>query len=244
MGIMDKKLIAVIVDDERLARRDLAEMLSEFTQISIAGEADSVGSAISLIEQTDPDLIFLDIQMPGDSGFGLLEKINTRARVIFVTAFDDFAIRAFEVNALDYLLKPVSPARLKTAIDRLSDDKEPSASIRAKLDRDDRLFILFGNHFKMIRVDAIVYIAASGDYSEVHLSDGSRGLTSKTMIEWEERLPEKMFSRIHRSTIINLESVDKTEEWFNGTFRVYLKGTPEPFIMSRRYTSLIKGKLG
>ncbi|MCX6224040.1 MAG: LytTR family DNA-binding domain-containing protein [Bacteroidia bacterium] len=241
---MDKKLSAILVDDERLARKDLRLMLNEFKTIEIIGEADHSATAISLIEQTDPDLIFLDIQMPGESGFEMLEKVKTRAKIIFVTAFDEYAIRAFEVNALDYLLKPVSPARLKATIDRLFEKPEEPPVVRKRLTRDDRLFILFGSGYKFIRINTILYIASSGDYSEVHLSDGLRGLTNRSMQEWEERLPESTFCRIHRSTIINLDFVIKVEEWFNSTFRVSIQGVKEPFIMSRRYASHIKAKMG
>jgi two-component system, LytTR family, response regulator len=241
---MDKKLSAVIVDDERLARKDLRLMLSEFKTIEIIGEADNSATAISLIEQTDPDVIFLDIQMPGESGFEMLEKVKTRAQIVFVTAYDEFAIQAFEVNALDYLLKPVNPVRLKIAIDRLFEEPEAAETIRKKLTRDDRLFILFGQHFKFLKINTILFIASSGDYSEVHLSDGSRGLTNRSMQEWEDRLPETVFCRIHRSTIINLDFVVKVEEWFNSTFRVTLQNVQEPFVMSRRYATQIKGKMG
>jgi two-component system LytT family response regulator len=241
---MDKKLTAILVDDERLARMDLRSMLSEFKSIEIIGEADHSATAISLIEQTDPDLIFLDIQMPGESGFDMLEKIKTRAKIIFVTAYDEYAIQAFNVNALDYLLKPVSPARLKTTIDRLFDKPDEPPAIRKKLTRDDRLFILYGSGYKFIRISTILYIASSGDYSEVHLSDGVRGLTNLCMQEWEERLPDNTFCRIHRSTIVNLDFVVKVDDWFNSTFRVTLQGVQEPFVMSRRYATLIKGKLG
>lgn len=238
------KLTALIIDDERLARKELVTLLKEIPMIEIVGEADSAGSALTLIDQTDPDLLFLDIQMPGESGFDLLAKINTRARTIFVTAYDEYAIRAFEVNALDYLLKPVNPERLKTTIDRIRETPEPVGARRTKLEGTDTLFILFGAHFRLIRINTIVCITASGDYSELFLSDGSHGLTSKTMAEWEERLPEKMFARIHRSAIINLGYVDKMEEWFNGTYRIAMSGIPEPLNMSRRYAKLIREKLG
>jgi two-component system LytT family response regulator len=114
---------AVIVDDERLARKELSLLLSEYPNIEIVGEAASVSKAQDLIAKLNPDLIFLDIQMPGESGFDLINTISTSAQIIFVTAFDEYAIRAFEINALDYLLKPVNPSRLKEAISRL--DSKP-----------------------------------------------------------------------------------------------------------------------
>ena len=121
---MKENISAIIIDDERLARKELASMLSEFSNISILGEADDVTSAVEQIEKHNPDVIFLDIQMPGESGFDLLNKIDKELKVIFVTAYDEYAIEAFEINALDYLLKPINPERLKKAVKRLSDAKE------------------------------------------------------------------------------------------------------------------------
>jgi two-component system LytT family response regulator len=240
--MIPRKKTAIIVDDERLARKDLAGMLEEFPDVEVIGEADSATSAISLIEARDPDIIFLDIQMPETTGFELLEKIDTQARIIFVTAYDEYAVRAFEVNALDYLLKPVHPDRLRAALERVETSEKEL--VRKTLTTDDRLFILFGTRYRFLKVMDIRYIASSGDYSEVHLADGSRGLTSKTMTEWEERLPGNLFLRIHRSVIINLDAVVKVEDWFNSTFRVYISGVTEPFTMSRRMARDIRSRLG
>jgi two-component system LytT family response regulator len=182
--------------------------------------------------------------MPGDSGFSLLEKADVTVPVIFVTAFDEFAIRAFEVNALDYLLKPVNPDRLAKALERL-ESKEPDISGRIrKLHYDDRMFLMLGRNFKFLRVNSILTINAAGDYSELVTCDGTKGLVLKSMKEWETRLPAQHFIRIHRSTIINMEYIEKVEEWFNYSFRVYLKGVGEPYVISRRYATKLKEKLG
>ena len=239
---MSKKLTAVIVDDERLARNALRTLITELGSIDIVGEADSVGSAIGVIEKEQPDAVFLDIQMPGESGFDLLEKISAGIRIIFVTAFDEYALRAFEVNALDYLMKPVSPARLREAVERLSEKPDTVQASKQKLTSLDRLFILFNTSYVFLKINSITYISSSGDYSEVHLDDGRKGLTNKSMQEWENRLPADTFCRIHRSTIINLDSIVKIDEWFNQAFRVLVKGCNEPFIMSRRYASVIKSR--
>jgi two-component system, LytTR family, response regulator len=241
---MTKKLSAIIVDDERLSRQALKSIIAELEQVEIVGEADNVQAAIVLIDQTQPDIIFLDIQMPGESGFDLLEKINIKAKIIFITAYDEFALRAFEVNALDYLMKPVSPARLKAALDRLNDEEQIDAKPKRRLTNDDRLFIQFRSNYIFLKIDTITHISSAGDYSEVFLNDCKHGLTNKSMQEWEDRLPENNFCRIHRSTIINIDFVVKVEDWFNNSFRVYLKGVEEPFSMSRRYASQIKGRMG
>jgi len=233
---------ALIVDDERLARQDLKDLLKECENIRIVGEADSVNTAVKAIEELNPDVIFLDIQMPGESGFELLEKTPVTSRIIFVTAYDEYAIRAFEINALDYLLKPVSPDRLKKALERLETEESSDLSKTKKLQNEDHLFLLFNNQFKFILIRMILSITAAGDYSEITLSDGNKGLVQKSMKEWEDRLPEN-FCRIHRSNIINLDYIDHIEEWFNYSYQVYLKGLREPFVMSRRFAVKLKEKL-
>jgi two-component system LytT family response regulator len=241
---MKKKLRAIIVDDERLARSDLRSMLSEYKNIEIVGEADGVSKAIELINKEDPDLLFLDIQMPGESGFDLLEKMDLRARVVFVTAYDEYAIRAFEVDAIDYLLKPVNPDRLKSAVERLSREDISSTENRRLLEYDDAMLLTINSHLKFLRVNSIVYIQAAGDYSEVVTQDNKKGLIQKSMTEWEQRLPEKYFCRIHRSTIVNIEYINKIEEWFGNSYQVQLKGIDTPLTMSRRYAALLKQKKG
>jgi len=241
---MIKKKKALIVDDERLARKDLISLLSEHNTIDVVGEAEDVPSAITAIEQLKPDVIFLDIQMPGESGFDLLNKVKIKAKVIFVTAFDEFAIRAFEVNALDYLLKPVNTDRLTQSIERLELDFQPDLSDKRKLNYDDRLFLMVDNQMKFIKLKKILCIFSAGDYSEILTIDSNKGLTLKSMREWEIRLPERYFCRIHRSTIINMEYIDRVEEWFNYSFRVYLKGIEKPYVMSRRYASKLKQRMG
>lgn len=239
---MKKKLNAIIVDDERLARKELISMLKEFEDINITGEAGSVDSALDVIKETSPDVIFLDIQMPGSTGFTLLDKINPNIKIIFVTAFDEYAIRAFEVNALDYLLKPVSPDRLKNSIERLFQNGKSKQIISRKLNFEDNIFLFLNSQMKFIKVSSIISINASGDYTEIYTLDSKKGLTSKTMREWESRLPENHFVRIHRGTIVNLNFVQKIEEWFNHSYKVYLKGIETPYIMSRRYAGIIKDK--
>jgi two-component system LytT family response regulator len=241
---MKKPLNVLVIDDERLARKDLISLLSVYDNITVAGEADDVPSAVKAIERLNPDVIFLDIQMPGDSGFDLLEKTDVEAQIIFVTAYDEYAIRAFEVNALDYLLKPVNPDRLEKALEKLeSREQYPWTKTRA-VNYEDRLFLMLGRHFKFLKINTILTITAAGDYSEVLTYEGTKGLTLKSMKEWETRLPAQHFIRIHRSSIINMEFIDRVEEWFNYSFKVYLKGVEEPYVISRRYATRLKDRLG
>lgn len=241
---MSKNHRALIVDDERLARNDLVSMLKVHPNITVVGEASDVHSAMKAIEQLNPDVIFLDIQMPGQTGFDLLNTADTAAKIIFVTAFDEYALRAFEVNALDYLLKPVNPKRLKDAIDKLDGEENNEYLTLRALNYEDRMFLQVNSNMKFIKINDLVCINASGDYSEIFTSEGRGGLTTKSMREWEARLPDKHFCRVHRSSIINLEYVVKVEKWFNNSYRLYLKGLEAPVIMSRRYASKLKEKMG
>lgn len=231
---------AIVVDDERLARKELIKMLEEFNNVDVVGDADSVDSAVIQIEEKSPDIVFLDIQMPGKSGFDLLDEVDFNGTIIFVTAYDAYAIRAFEVNALDYLLKPVSHERLEKAISRVVSDMPNEIIITKGLELSDRLFLTIGNQMKFICVNSIVAILAEGDYTMLYLNDGSRGLVTKPMKEWETRLPIATFCRIHRSSIINTDYVEKVEKWFNYSYRIYLKHLDEPLVVSRRYAKKIK----
>ncbi|HEY0378519.1 MAG TPA: LytTR family DNA-binding domain-containing protein [Pyrinomonadaceae bacterium] len=242
---MRQKLRALIVDDERLARKELRSMLGERPEITVEGEAESVAEAVELIRAEEPDIVFLDIHMHGESGFDLLEKVDVPFKVIFITAFDAYAIRAFEVNALDYLLKPVNPERLARAVERLFEKQADHEDELRKLDYSDRVFLaLDDERSRFLKVNAIEFISGAGDYSDVFTSDGQKILTPKPLREWEERLPEKYFYRIHRSTIINLECVDRIERWFNRAYRVHLHHAAEPLVMSRRYAARLRSKYG
>ncbi|OFX86899.1 MAG: hypothetical protein A2W99_04065 [Bacteroidetes bacterium GWF2_33_16] len=232
----------LVVDDERLARKDLISMLSEYECIESIHEAEDVSSAIKMIEKINPNLIFLDIQMPGDSGFDLLDKIDYNGKVIFATAFDEYALRAFEVNALDYLLKPITHERLKKAIERLESGSVEESNLEYKLKYDDRLFMTLGTKLVFIKVSSIIAIESEGDYSRINTNEGNSGLVSKSMKEWESRLPQNYFCRIHRSTIINLEYVEKIDNWFNYSYKLTLRNIKEPYIISRRYAKSLKEK--
>jgi len=240
---MNKRWKAVIVDDERLARAKLRAMLEHYPQISIAGEADSAEAAIQLINVERPDIVFLDIQMPGESGFDLVNRLERPVRIIFVTAFDDYAIRAFEINALDYLLKPVTQERLTRAVERLRHSPAPADFPNRRLEHDDFLFLTIDQNSRFLRVREIKYISAADVYSEIITADEQKTLVLKPLSEWEERLPEKYFARIHRSTIINIEFVERVEKCFNYSFQVHLRGVKEPLTMSRRYAAKLKDKL-
>ena len=238
------RFTAILVDDERLARRELRSMLTEHEIIDVVGEAETVAQAAELAHTKKPDVIFLDIQLPGETGFDLIEKISHTCKIIFVTAFDAYAIRAFEVNALDYLLKPINPARLAQAIERLAiHDSAPAPPVRA-LEYEDRLFIEADQRSRFLKVGDIVVISAMGDYSQILACDGQKSLVLKPLKDWEERLPAKHFTRIHRSTIINVDYVERLESWFNRSYRIHIRQLAEPLVMSRRYAARFKTTFG
>lgn len=240
---MSKVFRSIIVDDEKLAREDLKALLKDFCEIEIVGEASNISEAKKLIENLNPDLIFLDIQMPGKSGFDLLTEIKCEAEIIFVTAYDEYAIKAFEVNAQDYLLKPIIKERLALAIDHLKVAEEAPMEYDKKLEYVDNIFLMINNYYQFIKVSSIIKITAAGNYSEILTNTKTKGLVLKSMREWESRLPVNYFVRIHRNTIINLEFVDHIEEWFNYSYQIYLKGIETPVVMSRRYAVKLKDKM-
>lgn len=232
----------LIVDDERLARKEMRRLLMKFDEISVVGEAENLSEAVEIIEKEKPQIVFLDIQLSNENGFDLLEKTEQNFKLIFVTAFDAYAIRAFEVNALDYLLKPVNPERLANAVERLKEEKTNEKNEIRPLELDDRIFLELGERSIFLKVNEISHINSAGDYSEIITVPGKKHLIEKTLREWEERLPEKYFLRIHRQTIINLEEIEEIETWFNRTYQVRLKNFHQKLAVSRRYAVKLKQK--
>jgi two-component system, LytTR family, response regulator len=234
-------LKAIIVDDERLARVNLKNLLAPHSEIEIAGQAASCEEALELISLTNPQLIFLDIQLSGETGFDLLEKINIPIQVIFVTAFDEYAIRAFEVNAIDYLLKPVNPERLNTAIERVIKKEKEQEGETKTYEYTDSIYVRLNNYSsRFIKISSITLIEPVGNYSKIVTGDGKHCLVLKTLKQWEEELPDNNFVRIHRASIVNIDHVDHIEKKSNTRHIAYLKNIPEPLEVSRRYAKKLK----
>ena len=233
-------LTALIIDDESLARFTLRNKLSDFPEIEIIGEAASLKEAEEKIKVLNPGLLFLDIQLPDGSGFDLFNLIGYTGKVIFVTAYDEYALRAFEINAIDYLLKPVSAKRLKTAIERLGESLDASLTRIVKLNYNDRLMVQHKTSVNFIKISQITHITASGEYSYVHTNNSREFITSKSLNEWEIRLPDQNFCRIHRSTILNFDYIVKIDHNITGTAEVILQGSPESFKISRNYYKKLK----
>ncbi|TDH26259.1 response regulator [Segetibacter sp. 3557_3] len=235
----------IIIDDERLARNELKKLLQEFSEIEIIDEAANVNEGLEKIEQHSPDLIFLDIQMPGKTGFDLLEELERSPRVIFTTAYDEYALKAFEVNAFDYLLKPVEPRRLYDAIQKLhyEESKEPSSSgviinRNTLLGENDQVFVKDGERCWFVKLNEIRLFESVGNYAKVFFA-GNKPLILKSLNALEERLDDKVFFRANRKHIINMRWIDKIEPYFNGGLLLELKGG-EKIEVSRRQTVKFK----
>jgi two-component system LytT family response regulator len=231
----------LIIDDERLAREELKTLLSEFPNIEIIGECANGKEGIKSVNKLKPDLIFLDIQMPEINGFEMLEHLDHMPIVIFVTAYDEFAIKAFEVNALDYLLKPVDPARLKETINKISDDLQPTIRTEEKLGANDRIFIKDGEKCWFVDLNDIRMFESEGNYVKVHF-EKFRPLILRSLNSLEEKLDEKLFFRANRKFIINLKKISNIENWFNGGLQVELN-EGEKVEISRRQAIKFKEKM-
>jgi two-component system LytT family response regulator len=235
------KIKAIIVDDERLARMNLRRLLEPFPDIEIAGEASSCENAVELINIYKPQLIFLDIQLSGETGFDLLDLIDNSIKIIFVTAYDEYAIRAFEVNAIDYLLKPVNPERLKVSMERLINKEKTQKSEAKSYEYSDSIYVRLNNYAsRFIKISSITFIEPVGNYSKIVTIEGKHCLVLKTLKQWQEELPDNNFVRIHRSSIVNIEHVDHIEKKSNTIHRAFLKNISEPLEVSRRYAKKLK----
>jgi two-component system LytT family response regulator len=234
---------ALIIDDERLARKALANLLSEHPHIEVVGEAANADEAETLIEELRPDLLFLDINMPGRSGLELLESLDHSPQVIFVTAYDEHAIKAFELNALDYLLKPVEPARLGAALTKLR-EVAPSEPVRGTLREDDQIFLKDGDKCWFVTLRDVRWFESEGNYVRVRFHD-QKPLVLRSLNKLEEKLDPQVFFRANRKHIINLRWVESIEPWFNNGLMVKLRSTdkqgqPEKIEVSRRQSARFK----
>lgn len=209
---MDTPRRALLIDDEPLARQELRRLLLPHPQVTVAGEAGTVNDARALLASPGYDLVFLDVQLRGGSGFDLLDALRPGAAIIFITAYDRYAVRAFEVNALDYLLKPVTASRLATALSRLATRSDPPPSplppaIVMRLAADDRVYLKTDRVTRLVNLSSIAAIRSCENYSEVLLDDGAKLLVLRTLKTWEEMLPEESFVRVHRQALVNLAHI-------------------------------------
>lgn len=234
--VMHKRTI--IIDDERLARNELKKLLLEYPEIEVIDEAANAEEGIQKIQEQQPDLIFLDIQMPGKTGFDLLRELDRTPEVIFTTAYDEYALKAFEVNALDYLLKPIEPKRLADAIHKLEEEEElhqQEAAVtvnRGILNENDQVFVKDGERCWFVRLGDIRIFESVGNYAKVYFGT-NKPLILKSLNALEERLDERVFFRANRKHIVNLRLIEKIEPYFNGGLLLEIQGG-EKIEVSRR----------
>lgn len=234
---------ALIIDDERLARKELTNLLKDHHEIEIIGEAVNADDAYQKILSLDPDLLFLDIQMPGKTGFELLEMLDRVPKVIFTTAYDEYALKAFEVNALDYLLKPIQPERLSESIKKLFSQEETQivqeeSPKQKKLGANDQVFVKDGDKCWFVKLADVRLFESDGNYIKVYF-ENFKPMIHKSLNALDERLDDRTFFRASRKHIINLLWVEKIEPWFNGGLMVQLKGGGR-IEVSRRQSSKFK----
>lgn len=250
---------AVIVDDERLARSELRRLLAAHPEIEVAGEAGNADDAVAVIERVEPDLLFLDVEMPGGSGFDLLERLDAVPIVIFTTAYDEFALRAFDVSALDYLVKPIDPARLARAVSRIAApratrharDRQPAVrpgggntapgragdgasrpGAACVLGRRHRVFVKDGERCWFIELGDVRLFESAGSYTRIYFG-AEKPLISRSLSQLEAKLDPDAFFRANRHQIVNLDRVERIDPWSHGAFAIHVEGGHE-VVMSRR----------
>jgi two-component system LytT family response regulator len=230
---------AMLIDDEALARRELRRLLTDFAWLEIVGEAANIDAAVTGIEALSPDLLFLDIKMPGGSGFDLLARLERVPRVIFTTAYDQHAVRAFDVNALDYLLKPIEPERLTAALQKVRSLSAPPTPQRSVL---EQLFVQDGPRCWFVPLREVCLLSAENNY--VRLWWGERHpLIARPLSTIEQRLDPRRFFRANRSQIINLEFIGKVDLGINGRLDVTLRGGGPEVEISRRQARLFREQM-
>jgi len=235
---------AIIIDDERLARTELRKLLQDYPEVEVVDEAANADEGITKIDTLQPDLVFLDIQMPGKTGFDMLAELERAPHVIFTTAYDEYALKAFEVNALDYLLKPIEPKRLADAMQKLhvAEVKEnhivPENFNQSILTEADQVFVKDGERCWFVKLSDIRLFESVGNYAKVFFG-GNKPLILKSLNALEERLDPKTFFRANRKHIVNLRMIEKIEPYFNGGLLLELKGG-EKIEVSRRQTVKFK----
>ncbi len=233
----------VIVEDSRLARNELKELIKKYAEIHLVGEAENVDEGFELITNESPDLLFLDINMPEKDGFELLEMLDNVPITVFTTAFDEYAIKSFEYNALDYLLKPVSEKRFAIALDKvrskLSNRNNQKQS--SKLSSESQIFIKDGESCWLVKIGDISQFEIVGNYTRVFFED-KKPLLYKSLNQIEEKLPIESFFRANRQQIINTNYINNVVPWFNGKLKLTMKNGEE-IEVSRRQSYIFKDKM-
>ncbi|PWL37987.1 DNA-binding response regulator [Flagellimonas aquimarina] len=238
------KIKAVIVEDSRLARNELKELIKKHEEIELIGEAENVDKGFELIQKENPDLLFLDINMPEKDGFELLEMLDEVPMTVFTTAFDEYAIKSFEYNALDYLLKPINEKRFTMALEKVkaqlsSNTEETEATQR--LTENSQIFIKDGESCWLVKVGSISHFEIVGNYTRVFFEE-KKPLLYKSLNQVEEKLPLQSFFRANRQQIVNTNFIENVVPWFNGKLKLKMKNGEE-IEVSRRQSYIFKDKM-
>ena len=233
----------VIVEDSRLARNELKELINKYGEMELVGEAENVDEGFELINRESPDLLFLDINMPEKDGFELLEMLDNVPITVFTTAFDEYAIKSFEYNALDYLLKPVSEKRFALALDKVRTKlgNRNSEAKSNKLSPESQIFIKDGESCWLVKIGDISQFEIVGNYTRVFFED-KKPMLYKSLNQIEEKLPEESFFRANRQQIINTNYIQDVVPWFNGKLKLTMKNGEE-IEVSRRQSYIFKDKM-
>lgn len=239
-----KTITAVIVEDSRLARNELKELIKTHKEIELLGEAENVDEGYELIKTTNPDLLFLDINMPEKDGFELLEMLDEVPLTIFTTAFDEYAIKSFEYNAFDYLLKPINQKRFSKSIEKVLESLDTASDDSKKegiLSLDKQIFIKDGEKCWLVKIQDIALFEIVGNYTRVFFEE-HKPLIYKSLAQIEEKLPDDVFFRANRQQIINIRHVKKVVSWFNGKLKIEMS-SGEEIEISRRQSYVFKDQL-
>ncbi|MCB0632169.1 MAG: LytTR family DNA-binding domain-containing protein [Saprospiraceae bacterium] len=230
---------SIIVEDSRLARKELKNLLTAHPEVEIIAEASHAEEARQLIESLQPDLLFLDIQLPGKNGFELLEMLEVSPSVIFTTAFDEYAVKSFEYNTLDYLLKPIRPARLAAAIEKVMERQlNRQRTDHQLMGNDSQVFVREGDQCWLVRLQEVRLMEVVGNYTRLYFAD-NRPLIYRSLNHLESRLDPQLFFRANRQQIIHLQWIEQIDPWFNGKLKIRLRGGEE-IEVSRRQSNRFK----
>ncbi len=232
---------AIIVEDSRLARLELKNILKDFTQIELIGECGDPQDAIELLNQKRPELVFMDIQMPGKNGFEVLDALDYEPAVIFTTAYDEYAVRSFEYQPVDYLLKPIEKPRLQQALTKAAKFSSQQEQESLRLEPDSSVFVKDGEQCWMVELKSISHFESCGNYCQVFFN-GNKPLIHKSLNQLEQRLPQELFFRANRQHIVNLKMIASVELAVNGNFELKLISGAVVEV-SRRHSSRFKSLL-
>jgi len=236
-------LRVMVVDDEPLARQAMRQLLSAHPEVAIVGEAARAGTALEMIQSLRPDAVFLDIQMPGLSGFDLLRDLVTPIKVVFVTAHAEHAVRAFDFEAVDYLLKPIRPEKLARAVLRLGGASEiVGGSKGASMAREDRLCLRTTERTVVAPMESLAVIEADGDFMRVFLADEKPLLIGQTLASYERMLPKPPFLRLGRSLLINVDRIARAERGSRDEMTLWMRGVTQPFALGRAASARLKSE--